>query len=69
LRTVQIFMVRFLVDPLQPRRLMGTILGFPQGDMLAFQNDQDLIRQIYTLLENRIVKQDESDFTHNKADE
>jgi hypothetical protein len=47
-------MVRFLVDPNQPRQLVGTILEIPQGDARSFQNEQDLLRQIYILLENRI---------------
>jgi hypothetical protein len=49
-------MVRFLVDPNQPRQLMGTILEIPQGGARSFQNEQDLLRQIYSLLENRILQ-------------
>jgi hypothetical protein len=56
LRNVQVFMVRFLLDPNQPRQLMGTILGIPQGDALTFHDEQDLLRQIYILLENRVLK-------------
>jgi hypothetical protein len=59
LRNVQVFMVRFLVDPNDPHQLMGTIYKIPQGEAVSFQNEKDLLQQIYTVLENQALNPEE----------